>query len=212
MSDKTIKQLQQIIPQDIQQWIQSVSNDNQVVKNTNVDVVAIQIMGCYSQMPRRLINSSIKIINKDYYCLNDVDVCRLYLLELIKQRVAIDFYTLLRVLLRFSDDEEKESIVRALIWLDDSGVLVDSIIELSRTNSVDLLVALGLNNSYPAKFFPELNFNQLVLKLLFSNTNIGNVESLQVRRNKELSRMALDYQIERQKAGRSVPVSITHIL
>jgi len=212
MSDKTIKQLQPIIPQDILQWVQSTSVDDRIVKNTNIDVVAIQIMSCYSQIPRRLINRSIKVIKEDFSCLSDVDVCRLYLLMLVKQRVNIDFCILLRVLLRFSDDEEKESIVRSLIWLDDRGALVDSIIDLSRTNSVDLLVALGVNNPYPAKYFPELNFNQLVLKLLFSNINIANVESLQARSNKELSRMALDYQVERQKAGRSVPVSITHIL
>ena len=118
------------------------------------------------------------------------------------------FLQYLPFVIKFSDDEEKCLIARLMYDFDKQGQHVEQMIELCRTNSVDLLTAIGLNNGYPAHFFPELNFNQLIMKLLFSNQDISQVRGLSGRLNDELSRMASDYRQEQINAGRQVPASI----
>lgn len=131
-----------------------------------------------------------------------VDACRIYWAHKYKDAIP------LAQLITAADDEEKASIVKALSELDKEAILLDIVIDLTRTNSVDLFAALALKNSYPAAHFPELHFNQLIMKALFSQLNIGLVIGLQERKNGELTRMAQDYKNERIAANRPVPDSL----
>ncbi|HLV01258.1 MAG TPA: EboA domain-containing protein, partial [Acidobacteriota bacterium] len=70
------------------------------------------------------------------------------------------------------------------------------------------LEAIACRNPYPARYFPELNFNQMVLKCLFVGVEIHRIVGLGERFNPELSRMCNDYVDEREAAGRSVPVEV----
>ena len=61
------------------------------------------------------------------------------------------------------------------------------------------------------RYFPELNFNQMVLKALFIGSPLARLVGLEERITPELVRMAEDYAAERRAAGRSVPEDIALI-
>jgi hypothetical protein len=65
--------------------------------------------------------------------------------------------------------------------------------------------AIACENPYPARFFPDLNFNQLVLKAFFTGIAVRRIVGLGARNSPELVRMANAYASERRAAGRSVP-------
>jgi hypothetical protein len=71
--------------------------------------------------------------------------------------------------------------------------------------------AIACENPYPAAHFPELNFNQMVLKALFTGVALERVIGLDGRVTPELARMANDYASERRAAGRSVPADIWRV-
>ena len=82
------------------------------------------------------------------------------------------------------------------------------VIDACRTNILPLFESIACENPYPAAFFPERNFNQLVLKAMFNNIALARIVGLPSRKNAELARMAADYAAERTAAGRAVPADI----
>jgi hypothetical protein len=58
---------------------------------------------------------------------------------------------------------------------------------------------------------PELAFNQLIMKAMFTGIPLARVHGWQSRINAELIRMSRDFKAERQAAGRPVPVEIALI-
>jgi hypothetical protein len=81
-------------------------------------------------------------------------------------------------------------------------------IDSCRTNIMPLFEAVACENPYPARYFPELNFNQMVVKCLFNGVALHRIVALEQRFSAELSRMADDYAAEREAAGRAVPVDL----
>ena len=77
-----------------------------------------------------------------------------------------------------------------------------------RTNILQVFESIACENPYPARHFPELNFNQMVLKALFMGVALTRIVGLQRRLNPHLSRMAADYAAERRAAGRPVPADL----
>jgi hypothetical protein len=84
-------------------------------------------------------------------------------------------------------------------------------VEACRTNAQVIFEAIACDNPYPFRYFPELNFNQMVLKALFIGSPLARVIGLEERITSELIRMAEDYASERRAAGRPVPEDITLI-
>jgi hypothetical protein len=126
---------------------------------------------------------------------------------------AIDLDTtgsiqLVKDLYNLSDENEKAAIVRGLILFNETDALKSIALEAGRTNSIVLFESLATLNPYPAAYYTEAEFNQLVLKALFVGVNICNVYGLAERANPELSRMCEDYVEERVLADRSVPSDI----
>jgi len=182
-----------------------------LLDETSTDAVtANKIMVDYSSLYRKLNKTSADRAVLEHFTV--LDCCRVFLLLQCKKRCPKSFLATLLLIIKYADDEEKSSIVKGIFFLDDTGDLVNVIIDLCRTNSVDLLIALGLNNPYTSKFFPQLNFNQLVLKLLFCQADISQVKALLERKNSKLSDMANDYKHERINANRSVPLNIELII
>ena len=106
------------------------------------------------------------------------------------------------------DSREQQSWLRGLNLLPGRGRFLDAAVDACRTNIVPLLEAIACENPYPAAHFPELNFNQMVLKSLFNAIRMERILGLESRFNPELSRMADDYASEREAAGRDVPPDI----
>lgn len=106
------------------------------------------------------------------------------------------------------DESEIAIIVRVVNLLKNPERYKFYVREVGRTNSKPLYAALAQLNPYPARYYDDHEFNQLVLKALFIGIGIDTVIGLRDRANAELSKMCEDYIDERLAAGRSIPPDI----
>lgn len=116
--------------------------------------------------------------------------------------------------LRRGEQGEQESLLRMLPMLPHPEALLPHAVEACRTNSEVVFRAIACNNPYPAAHFPELAFNQMVLKAVFLGVPLSQVQGLKPRVGPELLRMADDFAAERTAAGRVVPddIALLHTL
>lgn len=106
------------------------------------------------------------------------------------------------------DAREQESWLRALAMLPHPEQFLAYAVNACRSSISPVFEAIACENEYPSLYFAELNFNQMVLKALFSGVALARIVGLAGRLNAELTRMAADYASERRAAGRSVPADI----
>jgi hypothetical protein len=107
---------------------------------------------------------------------------------------------------------EQESVLRTLSLLPEPARFTATGVAGCRTNAKRVFEAIACDNPFPAAHFPELSFNQLVMKAVFIEAPVARVEGLAARRNPELLRMARDYASERRAASRPVPADVALIL
>lgn len=137
------------------------------------------------------------------------DVARFILLrDIAASTPSADFPAIALACFENGDAGEQASWCRAVSLLPQAEQYLPQVIDACRTNILPLFESIACENPYPAAFFPERNFNQLVLKAMFNNIALARVVGLPSRKNPELARMAADYAAERTAAGRSVPADI----
>jgi hypothetical protein len=112
---------------------------------------------------------------------------------------------------RQGDGRERQAVLRTLPLLPAPERFLPIAVDACRTHVQPLFEAIACENPYPACHFPELNFNQLVLKALFTGVALERIWGLDERRTPELRRMAADYASERRAAGRSIPPDIARL-
>ena len=122
------------------------------------------------------------------------------------------YQTLVQDCYEQGDSREQQSWLRALCLIPNCERYLETAIDACRTNIIDIFESIACENPYPLLYFPEPNFNQLVLKGLFNGIAMARIVGLESRLNVELSRMADDYVSEREAAGREVPVDIWLVL
>ncbi|MGX5856767.1 EboA domain-containing protein [Dyadobacter jiangsuensis] len=81
-----------------------------------------------------------------------------------------------------------------------------------RSNMGFVFDAIALHNPFPAKYFSELAWNQLVLKTIFNDKPIHFIEGLENRSNEKLAVTLSDFAHERWAAGRSVPAQVWRLI
>ncbi|WP_437976592.1 EboA domain-containing protein [Sorangium sp. So ce295] len=134
---------------------------------------------------------------------------RVTMLAQVSRRLpAPELESLLRVCYEQGDGRERQALLRALPFLTEGERFVPLAVEACRTNELPIFEAIACDNPYPAAYFPDLNFNQLVLKAMFMGVALARIIGLDRRRSGELARMAEDFASERRAAGRSVPADI----
>ena len=109
---------------------------------------------------------------------------------------------------RQGDGAERQAILRSLPLLPGPERFLEIAVDACRSHIQPLFEAIACENPYPARHFPELNFNQMVLKVLFTGVTLARIIGLEDRVTPELTRMAADFASERRAAGRSVPQDI----
>ncbi|WP_437897964.1 EboA domain-containing protein [Sorangium sp. So ce124] len=134
---------------------------------------------------------------------------RVLMLAQVSRRLpAPELELLLRVCYEQGDGRERQALLRALPFLVEAERFVPLAVEACRTNELPILEAIACENPYPAAYFPDLNFNQMVLKAMFMGVALARIVGLDRRRSSELARMAEDFASERRAAGRSIPADI----
>lgn len=103
---------------------------------------------------------------------------------------------------RSGDSREKAAVLRALPLLPDGARFVPLALDAGRTNETPLFEALATDNPFPARHYPELELDKLVMKAAFLGIGLDRIAGLERRMNAELARMALDHVAEREAAGR----------
>jgi hypothetical protein len=103
---------------------------------------------------------------------------------------------------------EQVSLLRTLPLLPDPARFCEIAISACRTNAVQVFEAIACENPFPAAHFPQLNFNQLVMKAVFMEVALPRIVGLATRIDDELVRMARDFTAERKAAGRVVPADL----
>lgn len=109
---------------------------------------------------------------------------------------------------RRGDTRERQAVLRALPLLPPGDWAIEIGVDACRSSVQPIFEAIACENPFPARRFPELHFNQMVLKALFTDVRLERIVGLDGRVTPELRRMAAAYASERRAAGRSVPVDI----
>jgi hypothetical protein len=106
------------------------------------------------------------------------------------------------------DNRERQAVLKALPFVPSPERFVDLAVEACRTNVLTVFEAIACENPFPRDHFPDLNFNQMVLKAAFNGVALARIVGLDRRKNAELARMAGDFAAERRAAGRPVPADL----
>lgn len=103
-----------------------------------------------------------------------------------------------------ADVGELVALYQGLVLLPHPDRLLNQALDGMRSNMTAVFNAIALRNPYPAEYFSEDAWNQLVLKTLFVGSPLHAIVGLDRRANPKLSRMLSDYAHERWAAGRSI--------
>jgi hypothetical protein len=110
------------------------------------------------------------------------------------------------------DMHEQQALYAALPIMPFSEELLPRAIDGCRTNMTVIFDAISLNNPFPANYFPEANWNQMVLKAVFMQRPLYRIQGLEERRNLPLANIASDFAHERWAAGRPVMAEIWRLV
>ena len=189
--------------------------------NENIEDIVNKLVFFTSTAKRKLgvalLNGRINsIFNADKYgqCdkvyLNHWSVTDAARILLLAETFSIESFStdeLFQLCYRYSDGGERSSLLKGLPLLKLSDQSINFLIDVARTNSLEIFSALTYKNPWPVIKFPTSAYNQIVLKSLFIGINIFHLEGLRAARNPELGRMTADYIQERIDASREIPES-----
>lgn len=103
-----------------------------------------------------------------------------------------------------ADVAEQVALYQSLPILPHPEQFVTRAIDGLRNHITAVFNAIALRNPYPADYFAEAAWNQMVLKTLFVDSKLSQIHGLDARTNATLARMLSDYAHERWAAGRAV--------
>jgi len=166
------------------------------------------IVFCRPEETSALLETGLSMLNGQ-----SVDeVCRTaLLLHAVEHLTASEHVPFIHDVYLRGDNNERQALLRSLSLLPDPGRFLDTAVEACRTNVQTIFEAIACDNPYPSRYFPEPNFNQMVLKACFIGSPLERVIDLEKRITPDLIRMAEDYASERRAAGRPVPEELALI-
>jgi len=110
------------------------------------------------------------------------------------------------------DNREKQAVLKILVFLPRPERFKQLAVDSCRNHVQTVFESLACQNPFPALYFDDNQFNQLVLKALFTGAPLNGIVGWKERNNRELVRMAKDYADERKAAGRQASFDIQQII
>ncbi len=131
-------------------------------------------------------------------------IARIYLLGKVVATNTDVFKEKVQNLIQIADTGELETFLKFLILLPNPEDYLFAGVEALRTNIAIVFDAIALKNPYPAAYFNDQQWNQMYLKAAFMQRDLGDIEAVDQRANKELTRIISDYAHERWAASRTI--------
>ena len=113
---------------------------------------------------------------------------------------------------RYADEGELCALYRSLVHWPKPERFAWRAGEGCRTNMRSVFEAVACDTPYPATYFDDIAWRQLVIKAIFVEAPLWRVVGLDRRLDAELARMALDLADERRSAGRNVQPELWLVL
>ncbi len=132
-------------------------------------------------------------------------VVRVLLLTNVQNKSEEDYCQTIESLFETAEINEAVALYTALPYLQYPEKWLYRATEAVRSNMGSVFDALAFHNPYPAKYFSESAWNQLVLKCIFNNKSINLISGLDERANQNLANILSDFAHERWAAHRTIP-------
>lgn len=170
----------------------------------------------FSAVPRYVGKKDLELTSEDLQAASSIrtgwfptgwsvdQVARTLLVLTLPQENAEKYLKTLEQVFTTADVGELVALYQSLPLLPYPEQLRGRASEGVRSNMTAVFNAVALRNPYPAEYFDNLAWNQMVLKALFVGSPLHLIQGLDDRANPELAKMAIDYAHERFRAGRSV--------
>ena len=135
---------------------------------------------------------------------DQLQTARTYLLLHFEEKDHNSWVSNMNKLFETGDMHEQQALYAAIPLMPFQKEMKDRAIEGLRTNISSIFDAIALNNPYPAANFDERAWNQMVLKAIFLQRPLYQIEKSDERANSQLANILVDFAHERWAAGRKV--------
>lgn len=135
---------------------------------------------------------------------DQLQTARSYLLLHFGISEASAWVNAINKLFETADMHEQQSLYAALPLLPFRKEMVERAVEGLRTNIASVFDAIALNNPYPSQYLEERAWNQMVLKAVFMQRPLYQIQGADARANPTLAKILVDFAHERWAAGRKV--------
>jgi len=129
---------------------------------------------------------------------------RAYLLLELDESNTDEYFRKIENLFLAAEVNELVALYSALPLLAHPEMWVKRCAEGIRSNIANVLEAIMYQNPYPQQNLDQSAWNQLVLKAFFTGKDVGKIQGIDSRANKELAYVISDYVHERRAAGRDI--------
>lgn len=139
---------------------------------------------------------------------------RIYFIALIGSKVDTEQTYIQQINLLFETAEMNESVAlyAAFPILPYPEKWLLKATDAIRSNIGIIFDSIAFGNPYPATYFSELAWNQIVLKCIFNDKGIHRIYGLNNRSNQHLANTLSDFAHERWAAGRRVPSQVWRLV
>ncbi|MGY3214393.1 EboA domain-containing protein [Mucilaginibacter sp. HD30] len=137
---------------------------------------------------------------------------RAYLLLELDETDTEAYFRKIENLFLAAEVNELVSLYSSLPLLAHPDMWVKRCAEGIRSNIGNVLEAIMYQNPYPKNNLDQSAWNQLVLKAFFTGKDVGKIQGIDSRANKELAYVISDYVHERQAAGRDINPSLWRLV
>ena len=141
-----------------------------------------------------------------------LELARIYLLIKIADKFDQDYENIIENLFKTASIGELIALYKSLPLLPEPQKFLFRAQEGARSNINLLFNAIALDNSYPANFFDDNSWNQLILKAFFIESDVKQIIGIEKRINPKLVNMLIDFANEKSSAGRIINPELFNLI